>query len=158
MNTEETVPRCAQSNLDTVSMFGMTINSVTLSDVFETVGRQIESREPGYILTPNIDHVCEFQENAEFRDVYRNGFLVLADGMPILWASKLMGKPIKEKISGSDLVYWLSEYAAQKGYSIFFFGANEGIAQEASEILNEKYPNLKIAGVYFPPMGLRKAS
>ena len=156
MNTEETVPRCAQSNLDTVSMFGMTINSVTLSDVFETIDRQIESREPGYILTPNVDHVCEFQESAEFREAYRNGFLILADGMPVLWSGKLLGRPIKEKISGSDLVYWLSEYAARKGYSIFFFGADEGIAQQASEILKEKYPGLKVAGVYSPPMGFDK--
>lgn len=156
MNTEETVPRCAQVDLDTVSMFGMTINSVTLSEVLETVSRQIESRESGYMLTPNVDHVCEFQESAEFREAYQNCFLVLPDGMPILWAGKLLGRPIKEKISGSDLVYWLSEYAALKGYSIFFFGANEGIAQRASEILKKKYPGLKVAGVYSPPMGFEK--
>lgn len=156
MNDKENDPRCARDDLDTISMFGMTINNVVLSEVFAAISRQIETREPGYMLTPNVDHVCEFQENAEFRDAYRNGFLVVADGMPILWSSKLLGKPIKEKISGSDLVYSLSEYAAQKGYSVFFLGADEGVAQKASEILAEKYPGLKVAGVYCPPMGFDK--
>lgn len=149
-------PRCVQDGLDAVTMFGMTINNVTLDEVFQAVSRQIRTREPGYILTPNVDHVCEFQENREFRDAYQNGFLVLTDGVPILWLSKLLGKPIKQKISGSDLVYWLTEYAAQNGYSIFLLGAEEGIAQRAGEILQERYPGLKIAGSYSPPMGFDK--
>jgi N-acetylglucosaminyldiphosphoundecaprenol N-acetyl-beta-D-mannosaminyltransferase len=142
--------------LDTVTLFGMTINNVTLGEVFEAVSRRIEIREPGYILTPNVDHICEFQKSEEFRSAYHDGFLVLADGTPVIWASKLLGKPIKEKISGSDLIYSLTEYAAAQGYSIFLFGAAEGIAQRAGEILQARYPGLKVAGSYSPPLGFEK--
>ena len=155
-DTGNSIPRCARDGLDTISLFGMTINNITLATVFEAVTRQIEAREPGYIITPNVDHVVTFQEDAEFREAYYHSFLVLADGMPVLWSSKLVGKPLKEKISGSDLVYWLSEYAARRGYSVFFFGATEGTAQRAGEVLQEKYPGLKVAGAYSPPMGFDK--
>lgn len=148
--------RCAQGGIPTVTMFGITMNSLTLEEAFAAVTRQIETREPGYILTPNVDHVFDFQRNAEFRDAYQNGFLVLADSTPILWAAKALGTPIAQKISGSDLVYWLTEYAARKGYSIFFFGAAEGIAAEAAEVLQKRYPGFKIAGAYSPPVGFEK--
>jgi len=153
---EDSTPLCARGNLDVVKMFGVTMNNVTLDEALDDISRQIESREPGYILTPNVDHICEFQKNEEFRETYHNGFLVLADGMPVIWAGKLLGKPIKQKISGSDLVFWLAEHAAKKGHSIFLFGAAEGIAERAGEVLRERYPGLKIAGTYSPPMGFDK--
>jgi N-acetylglucosaminyldiphosphoundecaprenol N-acetyl-beta-D-mannosaminyltransferase len=156
MEASPVKPRCTRDGLDTVTMFGMTINNVTLEEVFASVSRQIEAREPGYILTPNVDHVCIFQHSEPLRNAYHKGFLVLTDGVPIIWASKLLGKPVRQKISGSDLVYWLAEYAAEKGYSIFFFGAEDGIAQRASEVLSERYPGLRVAGVYSPPMGFYK--
>lgn len=156
MEKSGSLPLCTEEGVDTVKMFGMTISNVTLDEVFEAVTRRIEAHEPGYILTPNVDHICDFQKSEEFRDAYHDGFLVLADGTPVIWASKLLGIPIKEKISGSDLVYSLTEYAAQKGYSIFLFGAAEGIAQRAGEILQERYPALKVAGAYSPPIGFDK--
>lgn len=156
MTQDGQTPRCALGGLPTVTMFGMTINNVTLDEVFDAVTRQIEAREPGFILTPNVDHVCDFLANPEFHEAYQNGFLVLADGTPILWAARLLGSPIKQKISGSDLVYWLTEYAARKGYSIFFFGAAEGVAEEAAHILQERYKGLRVAGTYSPPLGFEK--
>lgn len=156
MNVSRNVSRCAQGGLPTVTLFGMTINNVTIQEAFGAITRQIEAHEPGYILTPNVDHACDFQRNTEFREAYANAFLILADGTPIMWAAKALGTPIKRKISGSDLVYWLTEYAARKGHSIFFFGAAEGIAAEASRILAARYPGLKVAGAYSPPLGFEK--
>ncbi|MCC6694558.1 MAG: WecB/TagA/CpsF family glycosyltransferase [Candidatus Hydrogenedentes bacterium] len=134
----------------------MKFSSVSLDEVFRAVTRQIEAREPGYIVTPNVDHVCEYQINEAFRRAYQNAFLVLADGVPVIWASRLCGSPIKEKISGSDLVYLLSEYAALKGYSIFFLGAEPGVAARAAEILRQRFPGFTIAGAYSPPFGFEK--
>jgi N-acetylglucosaminyldiphosphoundecaprenol N-acetyl-beta-D-mannosaminyltransferase len=156
MSPDVLPPRCAQGGLPTVTLFGMTINNVTLQDVYDAVSQQIEKREPGYILTPNVDHVCDFQKNALFREAYQHGFLVLADGTPILWASRLLGAPIREKISGSDLVFWLSEYAARKGYRLFLFGAAPGVAQEAAGVLQDRYPGLNVVGAYSPPIGFER--
>lgn len=150
-------PRCAQRGLETLTLFNMPMNNVTLQETLDAIGRHIDAGEQGYVVTPNVDHAVEFDENPDFRQAYQNAALVLADGMPIIWASKLFGKPLKAKISGSDLIYWLSEYAAQKGYSIFLLGAREGVADQAAKKLVEKYPGLKIAGTHSPPLGFEKS-
>jgi N-acetylglucosaminyldiphosphoundecaprenol N-acetyl-beta-D-mannosaminyltransferase len=134
------------------------MNNVTLGETLEAIGRHIDAGEQGYVVTPNVDHVVEYDENPDFRLAYRDATLVLADGMPILWAGRLFGKPIKAKISGSDLIYWLSEYAAQKGYSIFLLGARDGVADLAAKKLVERYPGLKIAGTHSPPLGFEKTA
>ena len=149
-------PRCAQRGLETLTLFNMPMNNVTLQETLDAIGRHIDAGEQGYVVTPNVDHAVEFDENSDFRQAYQNAALVLADGMPIIWAGKLFAKPLKAKISGSDLIYWLSEYAAQKGYSIFLLGAREGVADQAAKKLVEKYPGLKIAGTHSPPLGFEK--
>lgn len=151
-------PRCAQRGLETLTLFNMPMNNVTLGETLEAIGRHIDAGEQGYVVTPNVDHVVEYDENPDFRLAYRDATLVLADGMPILWAGRLFGKPIKAKISGSDLIYWLSEYAAQKGYSIFLLGARDGVADLAAKKLVERYPGLKIAGTHSPPLGFEKTA
>ena len=152
----ESRPRCMTSGLETVELFNMPINNLTLAETLAAMGAHIEAGKQGFVVTPNVDHAVEYAKNELFRQAYFHASFVLADGVPILWAGKLFGKPIKEKISGSDLLYWLSEYAAEKGYSVFLLGAAEGVGEEAGRILEEKYPGLKVAGTYSPPLGFEK--
>ncbi len=141
---------------DTVELFGVTMNNMCLSEFLNVVDKLIESRLSSYVVTPNVDHICQLQTDKKLQSVYEDASLVLPDGMPLLWAGKLCGKPIKEKLSGSDLVYWLTEHASKKGYSIFFLGAEEGIAELASKELYKKYPGFDVAGFYSPPLGFEK--
>lgn len=149
-------PRCAQRGLETVTMFNMSMNNVNLQETLDAIGRHIDAGEQGFVVTPNVDHAVEFDENPDFRQAYYDAAMVLVDGMYILWAGRLFGKPLKAKISGSDLIYWLSEYAARKGYSIFLLGAKEGVAEKAGKNLVEKYPGLNVVGSYSPPLGFEK--
>jgi N-acetylglucosaminyldiphosphoundecaprenol N-acetyl-beta-D-mannosaminyltransferase len=75
----------------------------------------------------------------------------LADGVPLIWASKLLGVPIRGRVTGLDLLPAFAERAAQKNYSFFFMGAKEGVADALAESLQKKYPELRIAGTYSPP-------
>ncbi len=138
---------------DTVELFGVTLNNVTLEELCTLLADHIDKKLPGYIVTPNVDHVCQFQSDPALRQAYSDAWLVLADGMPIIWASRLFGCPLSAKLSGSDLLPLLCEFAAGRGYSVFLFGAAEGIADEAAENLCQLYPGLIIAGTYCPPMG-----
>ncbi|MBX3178080.1 MAG: WecB/TagA/CpsF family glycosyltransferase [Candidatus Hydrogenedentes bacterium] len=149
-------PRCAEDGLDTVKLFNMTINNVDLDEFLASLSGQIEAGTPGYAVTPNVDHVVEFDLNPEFREAYHDATYVLVDGTYILWAGRLFRKPFKQKLSGSDMIYWLSEYAAKKGYSIFLLGAEEGVADAAAQVLLAKYPGLTVAGTYSPPFGFEK--
>ena len=96
------------------------------------------------------------ETDSYFKEICDNAELLLTDGHPLLWIARWYGTPIKEKICGSDLVPKLCEVAAQKGYSVFFLGAAPGVAQKAADKLKERLPNLKVAGVYSPPMGFEK--
>ena len=135
-----------------VPLFGISMSNITFDDLIALMAHRITTREPGYIVTPNVDHICRYQRDERFRNAYANAFLTIPDGVPILWASKLLGKPLKEKLSGSDLVPMLAEEFAERGYSVFFLGAKEGVAQEAADRLCKRFPALRVAGVYAPPM------
>jgi N-acetylglucosaminyldiphosphoundecaprenol N-acetyl-beta-D-mannosaminyltransferase len=95
----------------------------------------------------------KLQNDAEFRQIYDNASLVLADGMPLIWASKFLGTSLKEKISGSDLFPKLCKVAAEKGYRLFFMGGRPGAALKAAEVLRDRYPDIQIVGTYSPPFG-----
>lgn len=79
--------------------------------------------------------------------------MVLVDGKPLVWISDYYGKPLKAKISGSDLVPLLCEVAAKKNYSMFIIGGKEGVAQQAKKRLEDKIDGINIVGTYAPPMG-----
>lgn len=138
-----------------IRMFGIEIDNVTRQ---EAVGRMKELLRGGrhYAVTPNVDHVVRLQKDPEFREVYQRASLVLADGMPVIWAAKLLGKGLKERVSGSDLVPEACRLAAEEGRSIFFLGGNPGVAEKAAENLQRSYPGFKIAGCYGPPFGFDK--
>jgi N-acetylglucosaminyldiphosphoundecaprenol N-acetyl-beta-D-mannosaminyltransferase len=139
--------------LETVHVCGLPIHNVTLQDVLDRIDDRIARREPGFVVTPNVDHICRYHRDAHFRELYAKSFLVLADGTWVVWASHMTRRPIKAKISGSDLVLWLSEHAAIRGHSVFLFGAAEGVAEHAATLLQSKFPELRIAGTHCPPLG-----
>jgi N-acetylglucosaminyldiphosphoundecaprenol N-acetyl-beta-D-mannosaminyltransferase len=137
---------------DAIEMFGLRISRLNRAEVFQRISERIASRAPGIVVTPNVDHICRCHVDPMFREAYASAFLSLPDGMPILWSAKLVGKPLKEKLSGSDMVPLLAEYAANQGHTVFFLGAAEGVAEEAKNELCRRYPKLIVKGVYSPPM------
>jgi len=139
-----------------VEILDVRIHNVSLGEAFDAIDDRVARRDPGFIVTPNVDHICRLHREEDFRRVYAESFLSLADGTWVMWAAKLLRKPIREKISGSDLVFSLTEHAARKGHSIFLFGAADGVAEEAAVRLQELYPGLKVAGTHCPPMGFDK--
>jgi exopolysaccharide biosynthesis WecB/TagA/CpsF family protein len=108
-------------------------------------------------VTPNVDHIIKLQKDEEFQQIYRDASLVLADGMPLLWAAKFLGTPLKEKISGSDLFPKLCTVAAEKGYKVFFLGGRQGAAQKAAEALKMKHNALQVVRCYSPAFGFENS-
>lgn len=132
------------------------IDNLTMNEALDRAEELILKKKPSYVVTPNVDHIVKLESDKEFQDVYKNADLILTDGMPLIWISKIKGNPIKEKISGSDFFPKLCERAARKGYSIFLLGAAEGVAAKAANNLNEKYEGLNIVGTYSPSYGFEK--
>ena len=137
-----------------VDICNVKIDNLSIQTAIKAVEHLIKAVGGGaFVVTPNVDHIVNLQEDEEFRHIYRNASLVLADGVPLLWAAKFLGTPLKEKISGSDLFPKLCAIAEKKEYRLFFLGGRPGAALKASEILRAKYKKMQIVGVYSPPFG-----
>lgn len=141
---------------DTVEIFDMHISKLSYEQVCDIICERIIRREPGYIATPNVDHVCNYHRIPSFREVYNGAFLLLPDGTPIVWASRLFGDPLPQKLSGSDMVPRLCALAAGHGFSVHFFGGTDGAAEETAQRMQQEFPSLKVAGWYCPPFGFEK--
>ncbi|MDY6822646.1 MAG: WecB/TagA/CpsF family glycosyltransferase [Thermodesulfobacteriota bacterium] len=129
------------------------IDNLTLKDAIKKIELFLVEKQNKIVVTPNADHIVQLQNDKLFCEIYKSADLILADGMPLIWASKFLNTPLKEKISGSDLFPELCRVSAIKGYKLFFMGGREGAAQLSSEKFKSIYPNIKIIGTYCPPYG-----
>jgi N-acetylglucosaminyldiphosphoundecaprenol N-acetyl-beta-D-mannosaminyltransferase len=108
---------------------------------------------PSFVVTPNADQVVNLEENAALRAAYARADLVVPDGMPVIWASRLLGTPLKERVTGADLMPKLCGIAAQRGLKVFLLGGGPGVAVRAAHNLARAYPGLQVAGTLCPPLG-----
>ncbi len=132
------------------------INNLTMQETVKAVEQMIAADKKSYVVAINVDVVMKIEEDPYLKRIVDSADMVLVDGKPLVWISKLHGKSLKAKISGSDLVPLLCEVAAQKGYKIFLIGGKDGIADQAKQHLVKKLPGIQIVGVYAPPFGFEK--
>jgi N-acetylglucosaminyldiphosphoundecaprenol N-acetyl-beta-D-mannosaminyltransferase len=136
-------------------VLGVPVDNITMDEALdrcdEFVARGRATGRTHQIATVNADFVVNSLHDPELRRILQEADLATADGMPLVWASRLLGGPLPGRVTGADLVPALAERAAERGYSIYFLGAREGVAARAAEILVERHPALKVAGVYSPP-------
>lgn len=132
------------------------INNVSMDETIGYIEQLVQSKKRSYIVAINVDVVMKIEEDSYLKEVTDNADMVLVDGKPLVWISNWHKKPVKEKISGSDLVPSICEVAAKNGYSIFFIGGKDGIAEQAKKNLEEKLPGINIVGTYAPPFGFEK--
>lgn len=110
-------------------------------------------RESHYIVTPNADHVLQLESDPVLREVYRGASLVTCDGKPVLWASHLLGTPLPQTVTGSDLLPGLCKYGAPTRLRVALLGGPPGTAATAGQRLEAAYPGLQVVWTYCPPMG-----
>lgn len=132
---------------------GMRIDPVTQAEAVGRIIGALAAGRGGVVVTPNLDHLRQFAADPRVRDLYAHADLVLADGMPLVWASRLMGDPLPERVAGSDLIWSLSEACAAADRSVFLLGGNPGAADDAARVLTQRFPGLRVAGTLCPPMG-----
>jgi N-acetylglucosaminyldiphosphoundecaprenol N-acetyl-beta-D-mannosaminyltransferase len=98
--------------------------------------------------TVNPEFVMLAQRDPEFMQVLHQADLCLPDGIGLLWAARRIGRPLPERVTGSDSVPRIAERAAHEGWRLYLLGGEEGVAEEAARILGERYPGLQIVGTY----------
>lgn len=132
------------------------VNNVDMNETLSAIDNMIESGEKKYVVAINVDVVMKIENDPYLKKITDSADMVLVDGKPLVWISKLHKKPVKAKISGSDLVPLLCAEAASKGYSLFIIGGKDGIAEKAKLKLKQQYPEINIVGTYAPPFGFEK--
>jgi N-acetylglucosaminyldiphosphoundecaprenol N-acetyl-beta-D-mannosaminyltransferase len=144
-----------------ITLFGMSIDSLDMGEsvaaILQWCGAPRE-RRCLYVVTPNVDHTVMFQTSPELRDAYADAALVLADGAPVVWASRLLGRRLPERVAGSDLAPALFDRANADGQPLraFLLGAAPGVAERAAAKIVARWPAVEIVGVYSPPLGFEK--
>jgi N-acetylglucosaminyldiphosphoundecaprenol N-acetyl-beta-D-mannosaminyltransferase len=136
-------------------MFGMAIDALRMQDVVEQLFGWVAAEGAcRYVVTPNVDHAVMFQRHEELQRAYQQASLVLADGMPVLWASRLLRRPLPERVPGSDLVPALFAAAADhRSLRVYLLGAAPGVAERAAVQVQRKWPAVHIVGTCSPPLG-----
>ncbi|MDD5432007.1 MAG: WecB/TagA/CpsF family glycosyltransferase [Candidatus Omnitrophica bacterium] len=140
-----------------IDICGAKIDNVTFIEAIEeSISLSFCKDKYHFIVTPNVDHLMQLQRDSDLKMVYDNAALVLTDGMPIIWLSKFLGKGIKEKISGSDLLPKLCEVASDKGLRIFFLGGRLGSVESVEKAFKNRYRGINIVRAHCPSFGFEK--
>jgi N-acetylglucosaminyldiphosphoundecaprenol N-acetyl-beta-D-mannosaminyltransferase len=110
----------------------------------------------GWIVTANSDIARICHQRPEIRQILREADMVVADGMPLVWASKIIGAPLRARVCGSDLVWSIAQRAADSGRSLFLLGGGRpGTATEAGMLLKNRFPGLRGGRDLFPSLWFR---
>lgn len=139
--------------LPTVNIDGVEFHAITETQCIDHILGALDAGRGGTVVTPNLDHLRRYSRDLTFGALVAEAELVVADGMPIIWASRLQRTPLPQRVAGSDLISTLSAAAAKRGKSIFLLGGEEGTADAAAKILVDRDPELKVVGTHCPPFG-----
>jgi N-acetylglucosaminyldiphosphoundecaprenol N-acetyl-beta-D-mannosaminyltransferase len=135
----------------TVRVWGLPLAAVTTEDVLDEIDRRVAANDPGYMITANLNYAMLSEDHAELDAINREAAIVMADGMPLLWAARWRGAALPERVAGSDLIFRIGERAGARGYRLFFLGGPPGVADTAARNMQAQYPGLVVVGVESPP-------
>lgn len=132
-------------------LLGLPFHDMTMEEAVQEAMSCIDTRKPVYFVTPNVDFAAQAYRSEHLRQILFHAKRVLCDGTPLLWASKLLGGTLRERIAGADFLPHLLKECEFHGKSVFFLGDTTHTLSELANTLNGKFPRLKISGLETPP-------
>lgn len=136
-----------------IALRGIEFDPISESEVVTLVLAELAAGRGGRIVTPNVDILRRALREREAREHVESSTVVVADGKPLIWASRLAGRPLPARVPGSDLIWSLSSGVAARGLSVYLLGGEPGTAELAAVVLADRFPGLTIAGYASPPLG-----
>ena len=138
----------------TIDILGVNVDSITFADALDKAETLVKTEGVSMIFTPNPEIVMCAKDDAELKSILNSADLCTADGIGVVYASKILGNPVPERVAGFDIVCALLGRMAKTGDGVFLFGAKPGVAEMAKAKMEEKYPGIVISGThdgYFKP-------
>ena len=129
-----------------IKLFQVGIDRVDVKSVISRIEEFIVTKKSHLVVTPDTLAILRAKKDVDYFNIIQSANLVTPDGAGILWATTILHHPLKERVTGIDIIQGICKLAAKKAYSIYLLGASPGVAKEASLKLTQKYPGLKIIG------------
>ena len=129
-----------------VNLFGVEVDALTMSESVDHAETLLLADKPAHHVCLNAAKVVRIEDDAELRRIVEHAAMVHIDGTPVVWAGRLLGTPVPERIAGIDFLQAMLERAALRGWRVFFLGATDEVVQRAIEVECERHPGLQIAG------------
>lgn len=129
-----------------IEMMGCQIDNLSMEETLHTIEKFIQSGRPHQHVVVNVDKLVKASRDVELRRIINACPLINVDGMPVVWASRLLGKPLKERVAGVDLFESLMKRSAEKGWRVYLLGAREEVVSGVKQVYMRKYPGLTVAG------------
>jgi N-acetylglucosaminyldiphosphoundecaprenol N-acetyl-beta-D-mannosaminyltransferase len=136
----------------TVALFGLPVSNLTMSEAVEQIADWIESGTKHQVVAANLDFARNARDSDFLHRLICECSMVLPDGAPLLWASRLLRRPLKERVTAVDLVPALAKLSAKRGFGIFLLGSDGQNAEAASQMLRRAHPGVRLVGSYSPPI------
>lgn len=129
-----------------MNLMGCQVDNLDMEETLKRIEEYIREGSPHQHVVINADKVVKAYRDPELRRIINECALINADGMPVVWASRLLGKPLKERVAGVDLFDALMRRAAKKGWRVFLLGAREEVVSKVKAIYEGRYPSIVFAG------------
>jgi N-acetylglucosaminyldiphosphoundecaprenol N-acetyl-beta-D-mannosaminyltransferase len=142
--------KAERSAPERVRILWLGIDQISFAETVELVVEMCRKREPGYVVTPNVDHFVRARNDQDLRAAYANATLSVPDGVPILWSARLLGTPLLGRVNGTDLFEALCTKAVSEAFRVFLLGGAHGVAQKARTALEKRHPAIRIVGTLAP--------
>jgi len=133
-------------------LFGIPVHNLTQSESIAAIIDRAQSGIPAQVVTANLDFAYQAWKDPEMHRILFEADLVVADGMPLVWFSRLFGPQLKERVAGSDLVAPVAQESSRHYLSLYAMGGGPGVAEKAMARLQESIPGLIVAGTHSPPV------
>lgn len=135
------------------ALAGLELDPLTEQEVVTQVLDALRVGRGGWIATLNIDICRAIRRDADLATLLAGASLTVPDGMPLIWAARMRGDPLPERVTGAALIFSLSEAAATAGRSVYLLGGAPGVPEQAAAQLGARYPGLVVSGTDAPPVG-----
>ena len=129
-----------------VDILGVRVDKVNIDQAVDKIFLMLDENKPHTVFTPNSEIILMGYKDKEFCDILNSSDLLTADGIGVVYASKILKNPIEERAAGYDIACRLIEKISESGHSLYLFGGKPGIAEMAKKNLEEEYPFLRIVG------------
>ncbi len=134
--------------MDKVNILGVLVDKVTIDEAVEKIFRMLSEHRPHAVYTPNSEIIMTAYKDGEFRNILNSADMLTADGIGVVYASRILGNPIAERAAGYDIACGVIERIAETGHGLYLFGGKPGVAEEAQKRLDEQYPFIRIVGTH----------